>query len=120
MTFPKKTALLLAALVLVVPLSSCTPPVVDKIYVTGDYLAGKEAKEVYNAYLGSSIATLNTAKSQSATDVRHIANFVDGLLMNNEYGILERQLAKTGAANRIPRNPNRLAEMITITSTAAG
>lgn len=104
MTFPKKTALLLAALVLVVPLSSCDDPAGDKIYVTGDYLAGKEAKEVYNAYLGSSISTLNTAKSQSATDVRHIANFVDGLLMNNEYGILERQLAKTASVDNDYKN----------------
>lgn len=98
MTFPKKTALLLAALALVVPLSSCVGPNGgDKLYVTGPYLTGKEAKEVYNAYLGSSIATLNSAKSQSATDVRHIANFVDGLLMNNEYGILERQLASAAS-----------------------
>lgn len=103
MTFPKKTALLLAALILVVPLSSCEKPT-DKIYVTGDYLAGKEAKEVYNAYLGASIATLNTAKSQSATDVRHIANFVDGLLMNNEYGILERQLAKSASTDQDFKN----------------
>ncbi|MFA5762452.1 MAG: hypothetical protein WC931_02575, partial [Bacilli bacterium] len=93
MIFPKKTAFLLAALALVVPLSSCVGPEGDKLYVTGPYLTGKEAKDTYNAYLGSTMATLNSAKSQSATDVRHIANFVDGLVMNNEYGILERQLA---------------------------
>jgi len=96
MTFPKKTALLFAALALVIPLSSCEKPN-DTLTVTGDYLAGKEAKDTYNAYLASSIATLNSAKSQSATDVRHIANFVDGLLMNNEFGILERQLASAAS-----------------------
>ncbi len=105
MTFPKKTALLLAALALVVPLSSCDDPNGgDKFYVTGPYLTGKEAKEVYNAYLGSSIATLNSAKSQSATDVRHIANFVDGLLMNNEYGILERKLASAASHDNDYKN----------------
>lgn len=99
MTFPKKTALLLAALVLVVPLSSCDGGGSDKIYVTGPYFTGYEAKDVYNAYLGSSISTLNSAKSQSATDVRHLANFVDGLVMNNEFGILERQLASSASVN---------------------
>lgn len=99
MTFPKKTALLLAALVLVVPLSSCDPTDQNKLYVTGPYFTGYEAKDVYNAYLGSSIATLNSAKSQSASDVRHLANFVDGLLMNNEFGILERQLASSASVD---------------------
>jgi len=99
MTFPKKTALLLAALVLVVPLSSCDGKDPNKLYVTGPYFTDYEAKDVYNAYLGSSISTLNSAKSQSATDVRHLANFVDGLVMNNEFGILERQLASSASVN---------------------
>ena len=97
MIFPKKTALLLAALILIVPLSSCDVKGEPTFPVTGPYLTGKIAKGTYNAYLGSSIKTLNSAKSQSATDVSHIANFVDGLLMNNEYGILERQLASSAS-----------------------
>ncbi|MFA5481058.1 MAG: ABC transporter substrate-binding protein [Bacilli bacterium] len=113
MTFPKKSSLLIACLAAVVSLSSCnrgnngsitgtdsasdSSSVLEGYRVTGPYLTGKLAKEVYNAYIGSTIKTLNSAKSQSATDVRHIANFVDGLLMNNEYGILERQLASAAS-----------------------
>lgn len=96
MTFPKKTKMLFAtlALVFVVGLSSCDPTDDPDTYkVTGPYMNGKAAKDTYNAYLSQSIGTLNSASSQSVTDVRHLANLIDGLVMNDEFGVLKRQLA---------------------------
>ncbi|MFA5686872.1 MAG: ABC transporter substrate-binding protein [Bacilli bacterium] len=127
MTFPKKTKtfFMTLSLVFVLGLASCdgdpiitdtttdptttdpttgsstdtTIPDDGKYRVTGPYMKGKEAKEVYNAYLGQSIGTLNSSASQSATDVRHLANLIDGLVMNDEYGVLQRQLASSGWVN---------------------
>ena len=104
MGFSKKTTLVLAALTLVAALSSCDGGESEVVSVTGPYFTGYEAKTTYNAYLGTTIDTLNTAQSQSASDVMHIANFVDGLLMNNEFGILERQLASSARVDDQYRN----------------
>lgn len=63
--------------------------------VTGDYMTGKTAKSVYNAYLSSAPSTLNPTLSQAAENVSHLANLLDTLVMNDNYGILRKQLAKS-------------------------
>ena len=74
-------------------LAGCGKKSEDTITVTGDYLTGKTAKKVYNAYLGSAPTTLDATKSQSAENVTHLANFTDCLVMNDQYGILRKALA---------------------------
>ena len=67
----------------------------ETIKVTGEYLTGKTAKTVYNAYLGSAPTTLDATKSQSGENVTHLANFEDCLVMNDEFGILRKSLASS-------------------------
>lgn len=67
----------------------------ETIKVTGEYLTGKTAKTVYNAYLGSAPTTLDATKSQSNENVTHLANFEDCLVMNDEFGILRKSLASS-------------------------
>lgn len=62
-------------------------------------LAGRTAKKTYNALIGAALGDLNymtTAESASAT---HFANFVDGLLLHNEFGVLEKNLATKVVSN---------------------
>ncbi len=73
-------------------LSSCGKGY-DTYPVTGPYMNGKTAKSVYNAYLSSAPTTLNPSVSQSAENVQHIANVLDTLVMNDNYGILRKNLA---------------------------
>lgn len=65
--------------------------------VDGPYMTGKTAKSVYNAYLSSAPSTLNPTLSQSAENVSHLANLLDTLVMNDNYGILRKQLAKSAS-----------------------
>ena len=57
-------------------------------------LAGKAARREYNGLLATSIGSLNYLKTQEANNAQHFANFVDGLLSHNEYGVLEKNLAE--------------------------
>ncbi|MCD8195167.1 MAG: ABC transporter substrate-binding protein [Coprobacillus sp.] len=54
---------------------------------------GKTARDTYNAFLATSIDTLNYLDSQESADAEHYANFVDGLLVHDQYGILQKNLA---------------------------
>lgn len=74
-------------------LTSCGGAGYETYPVTGEYMTGKTAKSVYNAYLGSAPTTLNPTKSQSAQNVSHLANLVGTLVMNDNYGILRKELA---------------------------
>lgn len=74
-------------------LSSCGNSGYDTYPVTGPYMTNKTAKSVYNAYLGSAPTTLSPITSQSAENVTHIANVLDTLVMNDNYGILRKNLA---------------------------
>lgn len=74
-------------------LSSCGKGY-DTYPVSGPYMNGKTAKSVYNAYLSSAPTTLNPSVSQSAENVQHIANVLDTLVMNDNYGILRKNLAE--------------------------
>lgn len=83
--------LMLGALVL----TSCGGAGYETYPVTGDYMTGKTAKSVYNAYLGSAPTTLNPTRSQSAQNVQHLANLVGTLVMNDNYGILRKEIASS-------------------------
>jgi hypothetical protein len=96
----KKTALMTSVVALsALLLAGCPAKQEEKLYVTGPYLTGKEAKRTYNAYLGSAPSTLDARKSQNAENVSHLANFEDCLVMNDGYGILKKSLAKTAERN---------------------
>ena len=94
----KKVALPGVILTALLALTSC-PANIDTITVTGQFLTGKDAKTVYNAYISTAPATLGSITSQSATDVMHIANFSDTLLMNDQNGILRKSLASEAIRN---------------------
>ena len=85
------SALLLSTLLL----SSCAGDGYSTFAVTGPYMTGKTAKNVYNAYLSEAPTTLNPTLSQNAQNVSHIANLLSTLVFNDNYGILRRSLAKT-------------------------
>ena len=91
MTFSKKSSFALLAAAVLMSVTACGGG--NTLTVTGPYFNGYAAKEDYKAFLSSAVGTLNYAKSQNAADSRHVANFVDGLVMNDEYGILRKKLA---------------------------
>ena len=82
------TLTMLSALVL----TSCQKNNIETFPVTGPYMTGKDAKAVYNAYLGSAPTTLNPIASQNAQNVRHLANLIGTLVMNDNYGIQRIQI----------------------------
>ena len=90
-----KIPMFLAATLL---LAGCPKPV-EEYRVTGPYMTGKLAKRDYNAYLGSAPTTLNPTLSQMGENVTHLANLVGTLVMNDEYGILRRELASSASHN---------------------
>ncbi len=57
-------------------------------------LAGMKGKKTYTGLIGTPITQWNYMGSQEAADSQHFANFVDGLILHNEYGVLERNLAE--------------------------
>jgi len=91
----KVATLLLAATAM---LLACTPTD-STLKVTGDYLTGAKAKDTYNAFLNYNINTLNNAISGHSEDGQHIANFVDGLVENDEFGRLKLALATKAEVN---------------------
>ncbi len=56
-------------------------------------LSGRTARTEYRYLSTSSISSLNYMYSAQAANADHFANFVDGLLLHNSYGILEQNLA---------------------------
>ncbi len=96
----KKTALMTSVVALgALLLTACPAPQAEDYVVTGDYLAGKKAKKVYNAYMGEAPKDLNAIKSQDGGLISHIANFEDCLVMNDGYGILRKSLASRAERN---------------------
>lgn len=65
--------------------------------VTGPYLTGELAKYHYNGFVEIPLATLNSVKDQTGSNSQHIANFVDGLLENDEFGALKLALADSAS-----------------------
>ncbi len=60
-----------------------------------------KVKDTYNTLLGLNLKYLNTAVTMSAEDCDHIANFVDGLVENDQYGRLTKALAEKVEVNTI-------------------
>lgn len=94
----KKNAFLILA-TSVMFLTSCGGTPVGTTTVTGDYMPGAVAKLTYNSLLSSTYSSLNYHKTQEAADGQHIANFVDGLLANDQYGRLVKALASNVTKN---------------------
>ena len=57
-------------------------------------LNGRKAKLVYNTLTTQGIASLNYLKTSAQANATHFANFVDGLLTHNEFGVLNLNLAE--------------------------
>ena len=58
-------------------------------------LVGRTTKLSYDTLAVSGIGSLNYLKSSEAADAGHFANFVDGLVTHNEFGILVLNLAES-------------------------
>ena len=57
-------------------------------------LTGRKARYVYNGLASSGIKNLNYMETAEQANAQYFANFVDGLLTHNEYGVLEKNLAE--------------------------
>ena len=57
-------------------------------------LTGRAARYVYNGLTGTAIKNLNYMETAEQANAQYFANFVDGLLTHNEYGVLEKNLAE--------------------------
>lgn len=62
-------------------------------------LVGRAAKTSYNALIGTGKGELNYLITAEAANATHFANFVDGLLLQNEYGVLEKNIASKVETN---------------------
>lgn len=56
-------------------------------------MAGRKARREYRALIASSTSNLNYLETQEAQDAQHFANFIDGLLIHDEFGVLRKNLA---------------------------
>lgn len=59
-----------------------------------DQLNGRKAKAVFNTLTTQGIASLNYLQTSAQANATHFANFVDGLLTHNEFGVLNKNLAE--------------------------
>ncbi len=73
--------------------SDLTEVVEPEGYIYG--IQGLKAKKTYKTliYFESAVPNLNYMETSEAADAQHFANFVDGLLAHNEFGVLEKNLA---------------------------
>ena len=62
-------------------------------------LNGRTSKKVYESLTVSGVGSLNYLVSSAAADAAHFANFVDGLVTHNEFGVLELDLAESASHN---------------------
>ena len=69
----------------------------DSPYAT---LNGRKAKRTYNTLVMSGIASLNYLQTSAQANATHFANFVDGILTHNEFGVLNLNLADQASHNR--------------------
>ncbi len=91
----KVAAIALAATAMLVGCGKDT----GEVKVVGPYMTGEKAKTTYNALLTYNLSSLNNAVTAHSEDGQHIANFVDGLLENDNYGRLSKALAETVEVN---------------------
>ena len=65
-----------------------------------DLLNGRKAKRTYSTLVMSGIASLNYLQTSAQANATHFANFVDGILTHNEFGVLNLNLAEGASHNR--------------------
>lgn len=62
-------------------------------------LVGRPVKRTYSGLTGSAIASLNYLSTSAAANATHFANFVEGLVSHNSFGVLELNLAESAEHN---------------------
>lgn len=62
-------------------------------------LVGRAIKRNYSGLTGSAIASLNYLSTSAAANATHFANFVEGLVSHNSFGVLELNLAESAEHN---------------------
>ena len=89
--------------------TSSSAPVSTSSDEGGDYIVhdspysllnGRKAKRTYNTLTMSGIASLNYLQTSAQANATHFANFVDGILTHNEFGVLNLNLAEEAHHNR--------------------
>ncbi len=96
----KRIIMSLSALAMSAVLASCSAgSSTDSFRISNDnpYLPGQEAKYTYNSATSVAITDLNYLTTQEGSKASHFANFVDPLLLHNEFGVLEKCLASSVA-----------------------
>lgn len=90
----KKTTKVLGLVLLIGTLAACSKDVGTGIIPSDNpYFPGKTYKFEYNTLVATAIEELNYLKSQAGASAAHFANFEDGLLLHNNFGSLEKNLA---------------------------
>ena len=82
--------------------SSELPPASDVITANDspyEGLWGRTVKRTYSGLTGSAIASLNYLSTSAAANATHFANFVEGLVSHNSFGVLELNLAESAEHN---------------------
>ena len=62
-------------------------------------LNGRKAKKVYQTLTLTGLDSLNYLKTSAQANATHFANYVDGLLTHNEFGVLQLNLAEHAEHN---------------------
>lgn len=97
MKFNTKSLMILAMCGLLVGCNkSSTTTVSESPYAL---LNGRKAKKTYETLTTVGIASLYYTRTSAAQNANHFANFVDGLLTHNEFGVLELNLAESASHN---------------------
>lgn len=90
----KKTMKVLGLALLAGTLAACVNDTsVGIIPSDNQYFPGKAHKYEYKTLVATAIEDLNYLKTQAGASAAHFANFEDGLLVHNSYGVLEKNLA---------------------------
>ena len=84
------------------PVSSSSEESGDYVVTDSPYalLNGRKAKRTYNTLTMTGIASLNYLQTSAQANATHFANFVDGILTHNEFGVLNLNLAEEASHNR--------------------
>ena len=90
----KKTTKVLGLLALAGTLAACGNQMKTGVIPDSDpYFPGKVVKYEYNSLVATAITELNYLKTQAGASATHFANFEDGLLLHNNFSVLEKNLA---------------------------
>ena len=62
-------------------------------------LVGRPVKRTYSGLTGTAIASLNYFETSAAANATHFANFVEGLVTHDSFGVLQPNLAESAKHN---------------------